>query len=120
MRSCARVNSGLKPSVCDRHEGLFWLSFMAGCHPKSNSKSSFLIKLHTKKQHFLFPHARVGVHQFRRAEALVLAEEERERRICKKNPKELETFNVHVPGPKRGTGNGGNGGNGGKQRLQQV
>lgn len=65
--SCARVNSSLmkrppaEQSVSDRHEGLFWLSFVAGRHPESISKSSFLSKLHTKKQHFLFPHAPVSM-----------------------------------------------------------
>lgn len=66
VMSCAPVNTGLMKTpvqmeesasaLCDQHQGLFWLSFMAGCHLKRISKSSFLIKLYTK-HHFLYPHA---------------------------------------------------------------
>lgn len=67
-----RGNSSLmkrRRRVCDQHERRFWLSFMAGCHPKSVSKSSFLIQRHPKKQHFLFPHARLLVLAGRAARA---------------------------------------------------
>lgn len=72
VMSCTPVNTGLMKTpvqmeerasaVCDQHEGLFWLRFMAGCHLKRISKSSLLIKLYTKHQHFLYPHAHISMH----------------------------------------------------------